>query len=252
MVKRVVIGKKDQITLARLSKYRTISQSKQPENYKNRIVLKPWGYEYLIFENKYVAVWFLHLNNGHSTSMHCHPQKKTSLILLAGKALCNTFEHRNYLECLDAIILDNAVFHSTKALSSNGIDVIEIETPPNKTDLVRLDDEYGRASSGYEGLTEMQEDNLSMYNHFFFDEETIHQNYTLDGSYIISLDFISKKGTLKFLDDAFYSLFKGEILDEHHNVFLGVGETEKGEVLRRRGNLQNEDQIILLKTQKVE
>jgi mannose-6-phosphate isomerase-like protein (cupin superfamily) len=249
MVRRVVVSKKDQITLARLSQYRVISESTQPEDYKNRVVLKPWGYEYLIFENKYVAVWFLHIKKGHSTSMHCHRQKKTSLILLSGKALCNTFEHRNYLDCLDAIILDSGVFHSTKALSPKGIDVIEIETPPNKTDLVRLNDEYGRASSGYEGITEMQEDDLSKFNHFFFDEDTNHQKYELDGSYTISLDILANKEGLKIQGNAFYSLFKGQIVDEHNHVVLGVGETEKGDVLRGDKKLQYEDQIILLKTQ---
>ena len=252
MVRRVEVSEKDQITLTRLSQYRVISESTQPEDYKNRIVLKPWGYEYLVFENKYVAVWFLHIKNGHSTSMHCHPQKKTSLILLSGKALCNTFENRNYLECLDAIILDRGVFHSTKALASKGIDVIEIETPPNKTDLVRLNDEYGRASSGYEGITEMQENDLSKFNHFFFDEDTNHQKYELDRSYTISLDILANKERLKFRDNVFYSLFKGQIVNEHNHVVLDVGETEKGDVLRGYKKLQYKEKIILLKTQIVE
>ena len=140
MVKQVGVVQKDLLSLQRLSKFRDVVESAQPQDYRNMVVLKPWGYEYLIFENEYVAVWFLHINHGHSTSMHCHPQKKTSLILLSGNALCNTFERRNYLNALDAIIVEKCVFHSTKAISDDGIDLIEIETPPDKTDFIRIND----------------------------------------------------------------------------------------------------------------
>ena len=36
------------------------------------IVKKPWGYEYLCYENEDVAVWFLHIEYNQKTSMHCH------------------------------------------------------------------------------------------------------------------------------------------------------------------------------------
>jgi len=52
--------------------------------YHNAIVKKPWGYEYLAFENEYVAIWILHIIRKRKTSMHCHPRKKTGLILQAG------------------------------------------------------------------------------------------------------------------------------------------------------------------------
>ena len=188
MVKRIEIVQKDKISLERLKKFRDVSESYQPENYKNKVVLKPWGYEYLIFENEHVAIWFLYIKYGHSTSMHCHPEKKTSLILLSGSALCNTFERRNYLNSMDAIILEKAVFHSTKALSTQGINVIEIETPPNKTDLVRLNDEYGRETSGYEGLTQMRTENLEEFNHFFFETPEQNECYThTNSNYEVSI-----------------------------------------------------------------
>ena len=56
MIKRIVVSEKDKVSLERLRKFRDISVNNQPDNYKNRVVLKPWGYEYLIFENEYVAV----------------------------------------------------------------------------------------------------------------------------------------------------------------------------------------------------
>ena len=46
-------------------------------NYDNRIVIKPWGEEYNIFRNKKkIAITYLKLKKGFSTSLHCHPKKK--------------------------------------------------------------------------------------------------------------------------------------------------------------------------------
>ena len=58
-------------------------------DYSREIVEKPWGYEYLIFENEHVAIWMLHIVRKRKTSMHCHPNKTTALILLSGNATCD-------------------------------------------------------------------------------------------------------------------------------------------------------------------
>ena len=55
-------------------------------NYNTNIVKKPWGYEYLAYENDDVALWFLYIKKDHATSLHCHPNKTTGLILLDGEA----------------------------------------------------------------------------------------------------------------------------------------------------------------------
>jgi len=131
--------------------------------YHNAIVKKPWGYEYLAFENEYVAIWVLQIIRKRKTSMHCHPRKKTGLILLSGTA---TFRHQNgsiELQALDGVVIDKGTFHMTEATSSlpmvpvseNGIWILEIESPPLKTDLVRIGDEYGRAGASYEGVNKM-------------------------------------------------------------------------------------------------
>ena len=55
-------------------------------DYRNTKVKKPWGSEYLIYQNNDVAIWLLHIIKERHTSLHCHPKKKTGLILLTGKA----------------------------------------------------------------------------------------------------------------------------------------------------------------------
>lgn len=132
-------------------------------DYANVIVKKPWGYEYLVFENDFVAIWMLHIVRKHRTSMHAHLNKKTALILLSGNASCYHPKGEIKLEPLDGIIIERGAFHSTEAfsvlpiqpLSENGILVIEIESPPAKTDLVRVKDEYGRKRVSYEGIDRM-------------------------------------------------------------------------------------------------
>ncbi len=121
-------------------------------DYKNVVVTKPWGYEYLVYENKDVALWHLHINAGQSTSMHCHPKKTTGLILLNGVAEVSFLADKRIIKGLDKIMIRRGLFHKTTALSENGIDVLEIETPNDKEDLVRLSDEYGRENKPYETI----------------------------------------------------------------------------------------------------
>ena len=42
--------------------------------YDKKIVTKPWGYEYVAYRDKdKLAVTFLNIYKGKSTSLHCHP-----------------------------------------------------------------------------------------------------------------------------------------------------------------------------------
>jgi len=132
-------------------------------DYNNVIVKKPWGYEYLVFKNDFVAIWMLQIIRKRKTSMHAHPNKKTGLVLLSGNATCSHSEGIIGLNPMDGVVIEEGAFHSTEAcsphpiqpLSENGIWVMEIESPPIKTDLVRMKDEYGRAGTSYEGVDNM-------------------------------------------------------------------------------------------------
>jgi quercetin dioxygenase-like cupin family protein len=122
-------------------------------DYNTNIVKKPWGYEYLVYENKDVALWFLYIAPGQSTSMHCHPKKTTGLVLLDGEVEISFLADKRQLKSLDKVMIRRGLFHSTKATSENGAFVFEIETPVDKQDLVRLNDLYGRESKPYEDST---------------------------------------------------------------------------------------------------
>ncbi|OFZ56662.1 MAG: hypothetical protein A3D92_12200 [Bacteroidetes bacterium RIFCSPHIGHO2_02_FULL_44_7] len=149
MIKKIFTTEFD---LFNLSVKRTqIPEAPKHRDFKGMVVTKPWGYEYLMLENAFVAVWILFLKPDARTSMHCHPKKKTSLLVLEGVVNTSSLDTQFELKALDGLVIDRGVFHSTQAASKEGAFIMEIETPPQKTDLVRLKDEYGRENKAYEG-----------------------------------------------------------------------------------------------------
>lgn len=120
------------------------------QNYRDVVVKKPWGYEYLVYESTEVALWLLHIESQQSTSLHCHPMKTTGLILLSGTAELGFITDSKIIVAPEKQMIRRGLFHSTRALSSDGVYLFEIETPNDKGDLVRLNDTYGRAHEGYE------------------------------------------------------------------------------------------------------
>ena len=118
--------------------------------YKNIVVTKPWGYEYLAYENEEVGLWFLCIKKNQQTSMHCHPKKTTGLVVLDGEVEVSFLADSKKLTAPNKVMIRRGLFHSTKALSEEAL-IFEIETPKEKHDLVRLNDSYGRAKSTYEG-----------------------------------------------------------------------------------------------------
>lgn len=124
-------------------------------DYSKFVVNKPWGYEYLMYSNDSVELWNLYLKKGAMTSMHCHPRKKTALIILEGEALFSSLTGTYTLKQFDSCMIAPATFHQTKAISQGGIRVMEVESPPMKWDLIRLYDAYGREQEPYEGVNKM-------------------------------------------------------------------------------------------------
>ena len=48
--------------------------------YDNKIVKKPWGFEYVVYrDSNKLVVTFLNIEHNKSTSLHCHPNKKVGL-----------------------------------------------------------------------------------------------------------------------------------------------------------------------------
>jgi mannose-6-phosphate isomerase-like protein (cupin superfamily) len=119
--------------------------------YLNGFIVKPWGHEYRVYCDHLFDVWRLRLEPGQSTSMHCHMKKDTVLLCLGGAGKTTFLDGTAVaLRRHQYIYIHRGAFHRTEAETSEGLDLIEVENPRNKFDLVRLNDNYGRARAGYE------------------------------------------------------------------------------------------------------
>jgi mannose-6-phosphate isomerase-like protein (cupin superfamily) len=122
----------------------------EEDTYLDGIIEKPWGCEYRVYADSFYDIWKLSIEAGHSTSMHCHPRKETSLLCLRGTGKVQFLSASYVIQDLDFIHIGKGVFHSTTNIGSSDLDLIEVETPRNKLDLLRLTDRYGRAFTSYE------------------------------------------------------------------------------------------------------
>lgn len=113
--------------------------------------LKPWGYEYVLYENPNVSVWCLTIMPGQETSFHSHPNKKTGLVVLDGAAKVSFLSNEQKLFAGEKTMIRHGVFHKTKNMCAVPLVLLEIETPVKKEDIVRLKDKYGRAGTPYGG-----------------------------------------------------------------------------------------------------
>jgi len=251
MSKLIRLSDRDIDSLSKIKSLGLAQSASQPNSYENKVVVKPWGYEFLVFENVHVAVWRLRVEKGHATSMHCHPNKKTALVVLSGQALCNTFFNRNYLSGVDGVTIEAGVFHSTQAVSPNGCDIIEVETPPNKLDLVRLEDQYGRSGKGYEGLSEMKTAGLQRYNYFYFNQaETESTQRHSSENCVIELKSISKQtnfsSAFSRAKGEYFCPCAGSITDANGGTIAGIGDVVEGSYINiHEGATISSNAIIL-------
>jgi acetolactate synthase-1/2/3 large subunit len=171
-------------------------------DYSKLVVRKPWGYEYLTFQSKKVAVWILCLKKGQQTSMHAHPKKKTSLVVLEGEVTCKSFDQAVKKNAGDAVIINRKVFHQTVNNSKKDAIIMEIETPNDKGDLIRLFDKYGRAGTGYEKADKFDV-NLTNYNYMTLKSQNVFYNFTkkYGDTSIIFKKIDSKKSFDKLIQD---------------------------------------------------
>lgn len=239
MIPRLYRSKFD---IENLSRFKTsIREGIDDFDYKGVVVHKPWGYEYLLFENSSVAIWVLYLKQGHSTSMHCHPNKKSSLVVLRGEVLCSTLEGFFTRRKGESLIIETAVFHTTKALSRSGALIMELETPPNKRDLVRLKDAYGREGKEYEGEDKMTRE-VSKFEYVDFHKANLRTRTTrILGRCRMQLYLHENKSTVhkRLMRERapLICLLSGSLHDHKGNVIASVGETIETSTLQKTSRI---------------
>lgn len=224
-------------------------------DYSKVVVKKPWGYEYLIFQNETTAVWVLWIKKDYQTSFHCHPNKKTSITVLCGEVICSTLEENVQRSAAYSMLAGKGVFHRTKAISEEGAYVMEVETPVNKRDLVRFLDDYGREKMGYEKIDQMSF-NVSNYNYTSFIDPKVYYNVKKRFG-CMSIDLARFK-TDKDLHQLLQSMrwdnlcvLKGKIINTKKKIMFDVGDILTRQDFDVQGDLciaQEVEAIIIQKT----
>ena len=143
------------------------------KDYKNAVCIKPWGYEFLVYESNKLGIWFLKLSKGQATSLHTHFHKDSFIIVISGCAKITLIDNEVIdLSCMKSVFIPKYKFHSLASFSEETY-LMEIEIFDStveftdKNDLLRIDDPYKRKKTGYEASVSQQFDKLDEFGYFF-------------------------------------------------------------------------------------
>ena len=214
------------------------SDNKSEIDFSNTLVSKPWGEEYLLYENSDVAIWILHIEPNHSTSMHAHPNKNTSLICLDSKVTCETLDDKHYLDSQRGIYLGKKVFHQTSNHTDSRAIVMEIETPVDKFDLVRLHDKYEREKLSYESRKNYsKKSNLTLKN---MDLKPLLRKF---GKMCVTIGFAKNKDELLKIYNSIDEKVVATLLDRNIWDNRGSKKFEVGQIIELNEMILNNYEI---------
>ncbi len=115
-------------------------------------IAKPWGYEEKIYEDAQSEAWLLAVRARQCTSLHAHVRKVTILVCIGGDGWLETGDgDRIPLVAGTVVLIMPGARH--RSATSNGMWLVEFESPKDKFDLVRYEDDARRAGTGYEDET---------------------------------------------------------------------------------------------------
>jgi len=117
-------------------------ETKLPEK-----TVKPWGYELLYALTDSYAGKIIFVRRNHRLSLQYHQSKEETMYFQSGRALVETGTEatmlsENIFEAGQSLHLPPGTCHRIKALEDTVI--LEVSTP-QLDDVIRLDDDYGRA-----------------------------------------------------------------------------------------------------------
>jgi rfaE bifunctional protein nucleotidyltransferase chain/domain len=230
-----------------------IKQEKhEHKDYKEKVCIKPWGYEYLIYQSKKVGIWFLNIKKYQSTSLHCHFNKDTILIVLKGTLKVKLIDDELSLDEMTSAFIPHYKFHGFSCFTDE-VYVMEIEIYnkdidfSDKNDLLRINDIYKRENTGYENSV-----NAKDVDSVNFEEQKIHPYFYLDDDFNqtiletdIQINVINKNNnelleSIKEKNNNYNILLDG-------NIFQKFSYLKEGTFIKHFDDLQFiEDKITVL------
>lgn len=201
--------------------------------YDKNVVIKPWGFEYVIYRNKDLCITYLNINKQKKTSLHNHIKKKTGFLVLSGVAHIQLGLYKSQIKKYispNKVMIRPGLFHqiSNKSKSKDLI-ALEFESPTGKQDLIRFEDAYGRTKKRYEGSNSFKNIQkplvLKNFNKFKIQKFKI-------GSLKINFKS-SKKMKLSNDQNTIYSLIDGKIVNNLNKNVLPLGDLIKTGTLKK-------------------
>ena len=221
--------------------------------YDNRIVFKPWGYEYVVYRSgNNLSVTILNINSNKSTSLHCHPKKKTGFVLLSGKALIQLGlwkQESKVYKSPSKLMIRTGLFHSIKCISKKPLTALEFETPVAKNDLVRYYDKYGRENISYEKGNKKTfiKSNLVKFNKF---KKKI-QKYSFGSSEVSLEQHKNFHKLLKEKKDTIFGILGGNVTNKIKKNILSQGDIIKVGTIKKLAKVfKINKKLIVLKIKK--
>lgn len=221
---------------------------------KNKI-LKPWGEEHVIFRDKNnLCITLLKIKKNFSTSLHCHPIKKTGFILLEGSADIQLGLYKSNIEKFKSpskLMIRTGLFHSITSKTSPYLIALEFETPAKKNDLVRFDDKYGRELKAYEG----SKSSIKLNNKDIQIKKPIKNGSTIFKSNKVKANIVRLKNLNKikqFSKNDIFAVISGKLCDKFNRNILAQGDIIKtGTLIKLSEKFKVKKELVFLKVSKI-
>lgn len=115
-----------------------------------KVVEKPWGQEIWVTANEFYVVRILHVRKGGRVSLQYHEKKVETLYIDQGTArytLQRPGEERQERILKPGDVIEHRPFEIHREEALEDLRIIEVSTP-EMDDIIRVEDDYGRADRG--------------------------------------------------------------------------------------------------------
>lgn len=102
---------------------------------------KPWGHEEILYKTNNLIVLRMFLKKGEETSLHKHLRRNEHFIVLSGRGHLLCEGKKIPIKPGKMILVKNGQKH--RWVANEDIEMIEVTVPP-LTNLIRIEDKYGR------------------------------------------------------------------------------------------------------------
>ncbi len=222
--------------------------------YDKNIIKKPWGEEHVVYrDKKNLCITLLKIKKNQKTSLHCHPKKKTGFIVINGNAeiQLGLWKKDTFIfKSPSKLMIRTGLFHSIKSLTKPNLIALEFETPVDKKDLVRFEDNYGRKLKSYEGKKFSSK--VSSKDLIFKKPlEKNNKKYVIGNIILEIKTFRNFSGIKKFNMNNIFAVIKGNICDNYNRNILSSGDIIKtGTLIKLATRFKIKKSLTLLRVYK--